>query len=178
MGSGNPVTQNPYAFHSGIKDPGSGLVKFGLRWYNPTTGTWTQQDTLDAPLDPANANRYAYAGDDPINNLDPAGTNLIGLSCASEISVGAAAIVAGVGTAVAAGLADVFTGGVAILASAGEALALAGLVSGGVLFIGDGINSCNGSGIGLLRGFRTAELVDSSTLPGLAADNHSGLRWA
>ncbi|MBG6054866.1 uncharacterized membrane protein (DUF106 family), partial [Salinibacterium sp. CAN_S4] len=31
---------------------------------------------------------------------------------------------------------------------------------------------------GLLRGFRTAELVDSSTLPGLAADNHSGLRWA
>ncbi|MFM9921251.1 RHS repeat domain-containing protein [Lacisediminihabitans sp. H27-G8] len=73
VGSGNPVTQNPYAFHSGIKDPGSGLVKFGLRWYNPTTGTWTQQDTLDAPLDPANANRYAYAGDDPINNLDPSG---------------------------------------------------------------------------------------------------------
>jgi DNA replication protein DnaC len=32
------------------------------------------------------------------------------------------------------------------------------------------------SGIGLLRGFRTAELVDSSTLPGLAVDNHSGLR--
>lgn len=30
---------------------------------------------------------------------------------------------------------------------------------------------------GLLRGFRTAELVDSSTLPGLAVDNHSGLRW-
>ena len=30
---------------------------------------------------------------------------------------------------------------------------------------------------GLLRGFRTAELVDFSTLPGLAADNHSGLRW-
>ncbi|HZJ07609.1 MAG TPA: acyltransferase [Nocardioidaceae bacterium] len=30
----------------------------------------------------------------------------------------------------------------------------------------------------LPRGFRTAELVDSSTLPGLAVDNHSGLRWA
>jgi len=64
----------PYAFHAGIKDPGSGLVKFGLRWYNPITGTWTQQDTLDSPLDPANANRYAYAGDDPINNSDPRGT--------------------------------------------------------------------------------------------------------
>ena len=30
---------------------------------------------------------------------------------------------------------------------------------------------------GLLRGFRTAELVDSFMLPGLAVDNHSGLRW-
>ncbi|WP_334593642.1 hypothetical protein, partial [Salinibacterium sp. CAN_S4] len=36
----------------------------------------------------------------------------------------------------------------------------------------------NNQRYGLLRGFRTAELVDSSTLPGLAADNHSGLRWA
>ena len=72
-GTGNGAGQNPYAFHAGIKDPGSGLVKFGQRWYNPTTGTWTQQDTLDHPLDPANANRYAYAGDDPMNNLDPTG---------------------------------------------------------------------------------------------------------
>ena len=93
-----------------------------------------------------NANRYAYAGDDPIN-LDPAGTNLVALSCSSEISVGAAGILAGVGTGVAAGLADIFSGGVAILGSAGEAVAVAGLVSGGVLFVGDGINSCNGTGI-------------------------------
>ena len=72
-GTGNGAPQNPYAFHVGIKDPGSGLVKFGLRWYNPTTGTWTQQDTLDSPIDPTNANRYAYAGDDPVNDLDPSG---------------------------------------------------------------------------------------------------------
>jgi hypothetical protein len=31
-------------------------------------------------------------------------------------------------------------------------------------------------GTELLRGFRTADLVDSSTLPRLAVDNHSGLR--
>ena len=48
-------------------------MHYGARWYNPITGTWTQQDTLDAPLDPANANRYAYAGDDPINGNDPLG---------------------------------------------------------------------------------------------------------
>ncbi len=34
---------------------------------------WTQQDSLDAPLDPNNANRYAYAGSDPVNNFDPTG---------------------------------------------------------------------------------------------------------
>ena len=32
-----------------------------------------QQDSLDAPLDPVNANRYAYAGGDPVNNFDPTG---------------------------------------------------------------------------------------------------------
>jgi RHS repeat-associated protein len=59
----------------GIKDVNRGLVHFGARWYDPTTGTWTQQDTLDSPLDPANANRYAYAGDDPINASDPTGAS-------------------------------------------------------------------------------------------------------
>jgi hypothetical protein len=34
----------------------------------------------------------------------------------------------------------------------------------------------NGRLFELLRRFRTAELVDSSTLPRLAVDNHSGLR--
>ncbi len=42
-------------------------------WYDPTTGTWTQQDSLNAPLDPTNGNRYVYAGDDPVNQLDVAG---------------------------------------------------------------------------------------------------------
>ena len=75
-GAGNGAAQNPYAFHAGIKDAGSGLIKFGQHWYNPTTDTSTQQDTPDNPLDPANANRYAYAGDDPINGNDPSGASL------------------------------------------------------------------------------------------------------
>ncbi|AMM22821.1 hypothetical protein AX769_22070 (plasmid) [Frondihabitans sp. PAMC 28766] len=78
-GTGNGAGQNPYAFHGGIQDRASGLVKFGLRWYNPVTGTWTQQDTLDAPLNPANANRYSYAGDDPINSTDPDGSIAVAL---------------------------------------------------------------------------------------------------
>ncbi|TAM67838.1 MAG: hypothetical protein EPN48_12550 [Microbacteriaceae bacterium] len=79
-GTGNGAAQNPYLFKAGIQDRATGLVKFGQRWYNPTTGTWTQQDTLDAPLDPANANRYAFAGGDPINGSDPTGMAPTGCS--------------------------------------------------------------------------------------------------
>lgn len=61
---------NPFTFKAGIEDIASGLVKFGRRWYNPYIGAWTQQDTLDSPLDPANGNRYAYAASDPINGFN------------------------------------------------------------------------------------------------------------
>jgi RHS repeat-associated protein len=70
---GNGTTQNPYTFKAGIQDRVTGWVKFGARWYDPTLGRWTRQDTLDAPLNPANANRYAFTANDPINNGDPSG---------------------------------------------------------------------------------------------------------
>ncbi|MFD0791178.1 RHS repeat-associated core domain-containing protein [Microbacterium insulae] len=80
---GSGTGQNPFLFKGGIQDRATGWVHFGNRWYNPTTGRWTQQDTLDAPLDPNNANRYAYAGCDPINNTDPTGN--ISSSCAWDL---------------------------------------------------------------------------------------------
>ena len=90
-GGGNVGTQqNPYLFKGGIQDRTTGWVHFGARWYDPTTGRWTQQDTLDAPLNPANANRYAYAGDDPINGQDPTGQD-----CRAARQVADAAIVLG-----------------------------------------------------------------------------------
>ena len=119
-GTGNGAGQNPYAFHAGIKDPGSGLVKFGLRWYNPITGTWTQQDTLDNPLDPANANRYAYAGDDPINGSDPTGRYLS--QCQSQainLAIGAIGLGFGYGVALIA-----LTGGVTTAAGIGAIVTL------------------------------------------------------
>lgn len=79
-GAGVGYTENPYAFKGGVQDRATGLVKFGIRWYNPITGTWTQQDTLDAPLDPVNGNRYQFAGGDPINGSDPSGRAYMALS--------------------------------------------------------------------------------------------------
>lgn len=70
---GTGLAQNPYTFSGGLQDRATGQIKFGARWYTPTTGTWTQQDPLNAPLDPSVADRYAYASGDPINVFDPTG---------------------------------------------------------------------------------------------------------
>jgi RHS repeat-associated protein len=99
-GSTSPFwTQNPFGFKVGARASRtqSDIVRFGLRWYLPTTGTWTQRDTLDAPLDPNNADRYAYAGDDPINNSDGSGRSAEGWSKGLQdagVVLGAASAVA------------------------------------------------------------------------------------
>ena len=78
------MPQNPYTFGgNGVRDRTTDWVHYGARYYNPRTGTFTQQDTLDAPLDPLNANRYAYAGGDPINYVDPTGESA---ACAGAIA--------------------------------------------------------------------------------------------
>lgn len=70
--------ENPYTFGgAGVYMRITGWVHYGARYYSTITGTFTQQDTLDAPLDPANGNRYAFAGGDPVNNVDPSGRGLL-----------------------------------------------------------------------------------------------------
>jgi uncharacterized protein RhaS with RHS repeats len=51
----------------------TGWTLNGARYYDAGEGRWTQMDTLDAPLDPSNANRYAYAANNPVNYVDPTG---------------------------------------------------------------------------------------------------------
>jgi RHS repeat-associated protein len=78
-----------FGFKGGYRTPGgnvgsgnvaNGLYHFGERYYDPTTGRWTQQDPLDQFISATEADRYAYAGDDPINESDPTGRCFI-FSC-------------------------------------------------------------------------------------------------
>src|ERR1700730_8563986 len=62
-------------YQSGWTDAPSGLVHMGARWYSPGTGQFTTRDTTQVnPVpDPAAANPFAYAGNDPMTGTDPSG---------------------------------------------------------------------------------------------------------
>jgi RHS repeat-associated protein len=68
----------PLGFAGGIEDPDTGLVRFGLRDYDPQTGRFTARDPSFYVGSPDNL--YAYAGSAPTNRRDPTGLWSIGLS--------------------------------------------------------------------------------------------------
>jgi RHS repeat-associated protein len=70
-------SNNPWRYSGGLLDP-SGLYKFGQRYQQPTFGDWTQQDSIESTADLTQGNRYGYAGDNPVDNIDPSGQSLLG----------------------------------------------------------------------------------------------------
>ena len=60
----------PIGFAGGLEDPVTGLVRFGLRDYEPATGRWTARDPI---LHDGGINLYAYSGSDPVAKRDPSG---------------------------------------------------------------------------------------------------------
>jgi RHS repeat-associated protein len=133
------VIANPLRYIAGYQEA-TNLYKLGARYYDATTGRFTQ-------FDPAGqeANPYSYAGCNPINAKDPTGLAL-GLLCSAQIQFGVAVTVAGF-VEIAA---DTFAGVVAAAptlgasVAAGGALAtvIAGQIAFGVWLTGDGIKKC------------------------------------
>jgi RHS repeat-associated protein len=75
--TGSAAGLNPYRSAGGVYDRTTGFLKYGQRWYNPDTGRFTQQDSIERFVDPAQGNRYAYAADNPTNNIDPSGRGIL-----------------------------------------------------------------------------------------------------
>ena len=66
----NPAWQ-PLGFAGGMYDPDTRLVRFGARDYDPSMGRWLARDPI--LFYGGQANLYAYARNNPINNIDPTG---------------------------------------------------------------------------------------------------------
>jgi len=66
--AGSAADGNSLRYITGYQDRGSGLYKLGARYYDPTTGRFTQYDPSGQE-----ANPYAYGMGDPVNGKDPSG---------------------------------------------------------------------------------------------------------
>jgi RHS repeat-associated protein len=62
-------------YQSEWTDQQTGRVNMHARWYNPETGQFDSRDAMSLPATPesANANRYAYANQNPLTGTDPSG---------------------------------------------------------------------------------------------------------
>ncbi len=82
---GTDPSYNPFRYKGGYEDS-TGFYKFGTRYYAPGTASWTQQDSMAGTIQsPGTINRYAYAGDDSVNEVDPSGyCSLFG--CIAEVA--------------------------------------------------------------------------------------------
>jgi RHS repeat-associated protein len=97
--TGTGFTDNLISFTGARQDPGSSnYTHLGDRWYNPVTANFASQDQNSYLNDPANGNRYAYAGDNPVNYIDPTGQDFWGslVNFAGEVLSDAAACWGGV----------------------------------------------------------------------------------
>jgi RHS repeat-associated protein len=71
--SSSGTVSNPLGYAGGYTDSVTGLIQFGARYYNPTTGGFTQEDPSGQSAG------YLYVGDSPVNGTDPSGLICWGL---------------------------------------------------------------------------------------------------
>jgi RHS repeat-associated protein len=86
------VTQNtapgfqPFGYAGGLLDDQTGLVRFGARDYEPTSGRWTAKDLIG--FSGGYANLYEYVDNDPVNFLDATGLQGIGINWGGTVGFG------------------------------------------------------------------------------------------
>jgi RHS repeat-associated protein len=78
LADSNPGFQ-PFGFAGGLYDRDAGLVRFGARDYDLSTGRWTNKDPVRFR---GGLNLYAYVDNDPVNFVDPSGRWLLQVGAA------------------------------------------------------------------------------------------------
>ena len=68
----NPGFQ-PFGFAGCLYDQDTKLCRFGVRDYDPSIGRWLSKDPI--LFNGGDANLYGYVLQDPVNWIDPTGTN-------------------------------------------------------------------------------------------------------
>ncbi len=72
------ATANRFLFAGQAYDAALGDYYLRARDMNPATGRFLNQDSFSGyQTNPITTNRYIYAGDDPVNHVDPSGHNLL-----------------------------------------------------------------------------------------------------
>ncbi|MCP4089673.1 MAG: RHS repeat-associated core domain-containing protein, partial [Gammaproteobacteria bacterium] len=70
-------------------DPETGLIYLNARYYDPITARFISPDDWDPVLPGVGTNRYAYAGNDPVNKSDPNGHFIPAVAVAIAACTGA-----------------------------------------------------------------------------------------
>lgn len=135
---------NPFQYGGAYSS--HGLDHLGLRWYDPTIVRWSQQDPVNNTASLTQGNRYAYAGDDPVNNADPSGSSFYRSYAGGMWGLAGGA--AGSSLAYAAGGEGLLTPGGVLGAAAGSAVGEAIGGGGSGAAEGTSIGSAVGAGVG------------------------------
>jgi RHS repeat-associated protein len=75
--SNGAITPTSKAYINERFDAETGLQYLNARYYDPNLGRFFTPDTWDPMIAGVDFNRYAYAGNDPVNGMDPSGHAII-----------------------------------------------------------------------------------------------------
>lgn len=67
LSDSNPDFKIALGFAGGLQDPDTGLIRFGVRDYEPLTGRWTAKDPIG--FRGGSVDLYVYCGNNPVRQI-------------------------------------------------------------------------------------------------------------